>query len=189
MTDNTTRLDHVVLWVRDPVAAAGFYEENLGLRPLRVTEYAAGTVSFPSVRLNEETILDLAPHSMAERMRVLPGADASAGHPVNHVCLSLSRPDFEKRCAPAWRRGPSRSRSSRTTPTAPAARPAEASTSPTRTATSSRPGTTTSSPSPPVPSAPQNSGSGSTPSKARSCRLVFTPPPKPPMPPSLSTTR
>ncbi|MEU0476525.1 VOC family protein [Streptomyces olivaceus] len=95
MTDNTTRLDHVVLWVRDPVAAAGFYEENLGLRPLRVTEYAAGTVSFPSVRLNEETILDLAPHSMAERMRVLPGADASAGHPVNHICLSLSRPDFE----------------------------------------------------------------------------------------------
>ncbi|AOW86420.1 VOC family protein [Streptomyces olivaceus] len=95
MTDNTTRLDHVVLWVRDPVAAAAFYEENLGLRPLRVTEYAAGTASFPSVRLNEETILDLAPHSMAERMRVLPGADASAGHPVNHVCLSLSRPDFE----------------------------------------------------------------------------------------------
>ncbi|MBZ6194882.1 VOC family protein [Streptomyces olivaceus] len=95
MTDNTTRLDHVVLWVRDPVAAAALYEENLGLRPLRVTEYAAGTASFPSVRLNEETILDLAPHSMAERMRVLPGADASAGHPVNHVCLSLSRPDFE----------------------------------------------------------------------------------------------
>ncbi|MBZ6131757.1 VOC family protein [Streptomyces olivaceus] len=95
MTDNTTRLDHVVLWVRDPVAAAGFYVENLGLQPLRVTEYAAGTVSFPSVRLNEETILDLAPHSMAERMRVLPGADASAGHPVNHVCLSLSRTDFE----------------------------------------------------------------------------------------------
>ncbi|MFF7555756.1 VOC family protein [Streptomyces olivaceus] len=95
MTDNTTRLDHVVLWVRDPVAAAGFYVENLGLQPLRVTEYAAGTVSFPSVRLNEETILDLAPHSMAERMRVLPGADASAGHPVNHVCLSLPRPDFE----------------------------------------------------------------------------------------------
>ncbi|CAL9413706.1 VOC family protein [Streptomyces sp. enrichment culture] len=95
MTDNTTRLDHVVLWVRDPVAAAGFYEKNLGLQPLRVTEYAAGTVSFPSVRLNEETILDLAPHTMAERMRVLPGAEASAGHPVNHVCLSLSRPGFD----------------------------------------------------------------------------------------------
>ena len=26
MTDNTTRLDHVVLWVHDPVASADFYE-------------------------------------------------------------------------------------------------------------------------------------------------------------------
>ncbi|MEU8536704.1 VOC family protein [Streptomyces parvulus] len=95
MTENTTRLDHVVLWVRDPVAATGFYEKNLGLEPLRLTEYAAGTVSFPSVRLNEETILDLAPHSLAARMRVVPGADESAGHPVNHVCLSLPAHDFD----------------------------------------------------------------------------------------------
>ncbi|MFH8975573.1 VOC family protein [Streptomyces sp. NPDC017890] len=95
MTDNTTRLDHVVLWVRDPVAAADFYEKTLGLEPLRVAEYAAGTVSFPSVRLNDETILDLAPRSLAERMRVVPGADRSAGHPVNHICLSLPPHDFE----------------------------------------------------------------------------------------------
>ncbi|MGW4545789.1 VOC family protein [Streptomyces violaceorubidus] len=95
MTDNTKRLDHVVLWVRDPVAAAGFYEKYLGLEPLRVTEYAAGTVSFPSVRLNDETILDLAPRAMAERMRMVPGADASAGHPVNHICVSLSPHDFD----------------------------------------------------------------------------------------------
>ena len=95
MTDNTTRLDLVVLWVRDPLAAAAFYEENLGLEPLRVTEYAAGTVSFPSVRLNYDTILDLAPHAMADRMRVVPGADASAGHPVNHICVSLPSHDFD----------------------------------------------------------------------------------------------
>ncbi|TDT36493.1 catechol 2,3-dioxygenase-like lactoylglutathione lyase family enzyme [Streptomyces sp. BK208] len=95
MTDNTTRLDHVVLWVSDPVAAAGFYEKNLGFEPLRVTEYTAGTVSFPSVRINEETILDLAPHSMAARMRMLPGAEAGAGHPVNHVCVSLPAHDFD----------------------------------------------------------------------------------------------
>ncbi|GAA2608791.1 MULTISPECIES: VOC family protein [Streptomyces] len=95
MTDNTTRLDHVVLWVRDPVAAADFYEKTLGLEPLRITEYAAGTVSFPSVRLNDETLLDLAPHSMVERMRVVPGADASAGHPVNHICVSLPAHDFD----------------------------------------------------------------------------------------------
>lgn len=95
MTDNSPRLDHVVLWVRDPVAAAGFYEEAVGLEPLRVAEFAAGKVSFPSVRLNDETVFDLAPFSLAERMTMVPGAAESAGHPVNHVCLSLTGDDFE----------------------------------------------------------------------------------------------
>ncbi|MFD3619691.1 VOC family protein [Streptomyces sp. NPDC058676] len=95
MTDNTTRLDHVVLWVRDPVAAADFYEKAVGLEPLRLTEFAAGTEPFPSVRLNDETILDLMPLSMAERMQMVPGAADSAGHPVNHVCLALPADDFE----------------------------------------------------------------------------------------------
>ncbi|MGW4566642.1 VOC family protein [Streptomyces sp. NPDC004561] len=95
MTHNTTRLDHVVLWVADPVAAAGFYETAVGLEPLRVAEFAEGRVSFPSVRVNEETILDLAPHSLAERMPSLPGAADSAGHPVNHVCLSLPADAFD----------------------------------------------------------------------------------------------
>ncbi|MCX4701669.1 VOC family protein [Streptomyces sp. NBC_01352] len=95
MTDNTTRLDHVVLWVRDPVAAADFYEKALGMAPLRLTEFAAGTEPFPSVRLNDETIFDLMPLSMAERMKMLPGSADSAGHPVNHVCLALPGDDFE----------------------------------------------------------------------------------------------
>ncbi|MGX4692845.1 VOC family protein [Streptomyces sp. JNUCC 63] len=95
MTDNTPRLDHVVLWVRDPVAAAGFYEKTVGLEPLRIDEFAAGKVSFPSVRLNEETILDLAPHDMVRGMNMLPGAADSAGHPVNHVCLSLPADAFD----------------------------------------------------------------------------------------------
>jgi len=95
MTDHTTRLDHVVLWVADPVAAAAFYENAVGLQPLRVAEYTDGEVSFPSVRVNEETILDLAPRSLAERMNMLPGAADSAGHPVNHVCLSLPSAGFD----------------------------------------------------------------------------------------------
>ncbi|MEW1924243.1 VOC family protein [Streptomyces sp. NPDC088360] len=95
MTDNTTRLDHVVLWVRDPAAAADFYEKVLGLEPLHVAEFTAGKASFPSVRLNEETIFDLAPLTLAERMDVVPDAAKSAGHPVNHVCLALSEPDFD----------------------------------------------------------------------------------------------
>ncbi|ANP54394.1 catechol 2,3-dioxygenase-like lactoylglutathione lyase family enzyme [Streptomyces griseochromogenes] len=95
MANHTTRLDHVVLWVSDPVAAAGFYEKAVGLEPMRVAEFSEGKVSFPSVRVNEETILDLAPRGIAERMNMLPGSADSAGHPVNHVCLSLSSADFD----------------------------------------------------------------------------------------------
>ncbi|MCF3135820.1 VOC family protein [Streptomyces olivochromogenes] len=95
MTNNTARLDHVVLWVSDPLAAADFYEKAVGLEPLRVAEFAEGKTSFPSVRVNEETILDLAPLTMAERMRMLPGSVESAGHPVNHVCLALPAEQFD----------------------------------------------------------------------------------------------
>ncbi|MEU1849090.1 VOC family protein [Streptomyces sp. NPDC019990] len=95
MTDHTARLDHVVLWVRDPVAAADFCDRAIGLEPLRLTEFAAGEVPFPSVRVSDETILDLMPLTFAERMTMLPGAADSAGHPVNHVCLSLPRGDFD----------------------------------------------------------------------------------------------
>jgi catechol 2,3-dioxygenase-like lactoylglutathione lyase family enzyme len=95
MTKNPARLDHVVLWVADPAAAAGFYQRMLGLEPLRVAEFTAGEVPFPSVRVNEETILDLAPLTLAERMPALPGAADSAGHPVNHVCVSLPSDAFD----------------------------------------------------------------------------------------------
>jgi catechol 2,3-dioxygenase-like lactoylglutathione lyase family enzyme len=95
MTDNTTRLDHVVLWVTDPVASADFYDKAVGLRPVRLTEFTEGSIPFPSVRLNDETIIDLMPHSMAERMKMLPGAADSAGHPVNHVCLALPAEHFD----------------------------------------------------------------------------------------------
>ncbi|MFE0250369.1 VOC family protein [Streptomyces sp. NPDC059010] len=95
MMDNTARLDHVVLWVRDPMASADFFEKAVGMEPIRLSEFSAGAASFPSVRLNEETILDLMPLTMAERMTMLPGAAESSGHPVNHVCLALPGRDFD----------------------------------------------------------------------------------------------
>lgn len=95
MRDNTARLDHVVLWVRDPVAAADFYDKAVGMEPVRVAEFAAGKAPFPSVRLNDETIFDLMPLTAAERMAMVPGAAESAGHPVNHVCLALPTDDFD----------------------------------------------------------------------------------------------
>ncbi|MFD7131487.1 VOC family protein [Streptomyces sp. NPDC059894] len=95
MTDNTTRLDHVVLWVRDPLASADFYDRTVGLETVRVAEFAAGEVPFPSVRVNDEALLDLMPRTAAERMTMLPGSADSAGHPVNHICLALSRAAFD----------------------------------------------------------------------------------------------
>ncbi|OLZ68084.1 dioxygenase [Streptomyces sp. IMTB 2501] len=95
MTKNRMRLDHVVLWVADPLAAARFYQETVGLEPVRVAEFAEGKAAFPSVRVNDETILDLAPLAIAERMKMLPGAADSAGHPVNHICLSLPADAFD----------------------------------------------------------------------------------------------
>lgn len=95
MTKNSMRLDHVVLWVADPLAAARFYQEVVGLEPVRAAEFAEGTVAFPSVRVNDETILDLAPLAFTDRMNMLPGAANSAGHPVNHVCLSLPADAFD----------------------------------------------------------------------------------------------
>ncbi|MFE3929300.1 MULTISPECIES: VOC family protein [Streptomyces] len=95
MTDHATRLDHIVLWVSDPIAAAHFYEKAVGLQPVRLAEFSAGEAPFPSVRVSEETILDLMPRSKADRMTMLPGAADSSGHPVNHVCLALSADTFD----------------------------------------------------------------------------------------------
>ncbi|WP_435596272.1 VOC family protein [Streptomyces albogriseolus] len=95
MTDHATRLDHIVLWVSDPIAAAHFYEKAVGLQPVRLAEFSAGEAPFPSARVSEETILDLMPRSKADRMTMLPGAADSSGHPVNHVCLALSADTFD----------------------------------------------------------------------------------------------
>ena len=95
MTNNAIRLDHVVLWVRDPEASADFFEKAVGMEPVRLSEFSAGAVPFPSVRLNEETILDLMPLTMAERMKMLPGSVESSGHPVNHVCVALPGDEFD----------------------------------------------------------------------------------------------
>lgn len=70
-----------MLWVADPAASAVFYQETLAAQPVRLAEFTAGEVPFPSVRLNDDTILDLMPHTMAPRTEVFPGAHNGSGHP------------------------------------------------------------------------------------------------------------
>ncbi|MFC7306559.1 VOC family protein [Streptomyces monticola] len=95
MKDNTARLDHVVLWVNDPLAAVEFYEKTLGFTPVRADAYAEGKAPFPSVRLNDETIFDLMAREKAPRMAMVPEAAASSGHPVNHICIALTAVGFD----------------------------------------------------------------------------------------------
>ncbi|NNG20646.1 VOC family virulence protein [Naumannella sp. ID2617S] len=52
-------LDHIVLRTTDVERALSFYTEVLGLEPVRVGQWRAGEVGFPSVRVNAGTIIDL----------------------------------------------------------------------------------------------------------------------------------
>src|SRR4051812_6927139 len=76
------KLDHIVLNVRDVDRSLHFYANVLGMASERVDEFRAGKIGFPSVRVNEQTVIDLFP------------SDAQAGdgstnvaENLNHFCL------------------------------------------------------------------------------------------------------
>lgn len=88
-------LDHVVLWTDDPVKSAEFYERVLGLSAVRLDEFRAGRAPFPSIRVSPHSIIDLMARAAAPVVDAMAGAEASAGHRVNHVCLAMSRADYD----------------------------------------------------------------------------------------------
>ena len=69
-----TGLDHIVLNVADVRRSLDFYVGTLGLEPMQVDEWEAGQVFFPSVRVDQGTIIDLL---SGER----------TGDNVDHICL------------------------------------------------------------------------------------------------------
>ena len=69
-------LDHLVLVVADVERSLAWYGRYLGLDPVRVGEWRAGTAPFPSLRVDEATIIDLVPGD--------PGG--GRGH-LDHVCF------------------------------------------------------------------------------------------------------
>jgi glyoxylase I family protein len=92
-------VDHVVLWVEDPARAVAFYRDVIGLEPLRVAEYEAGKAPFPSVRLSAQSVIDLMPKAMAITVNAVGRQHGltidAAGSPTHHLCLAVSREDFE----------------------------------------------------------------------------------------------
>jgi catechol 2,3-dioxygenase-like lactoylglutathione lyase family enzyme len=56
-----TGIDHVVVICRDVERTMGWWRRELGLDPVRHEEWRAGAAPFPSLRLNETTIVDFVP--------------------------------------------------------------------------------------------------------------------------------
>jgi catechol 2,3-dioxygenase-like lactoylglutathione lyase family enzyme len=75
-------MDHIVLDVLDVERSLGWYSGLLGLAPERVAEWRAGAVPFPSVRVDDGTVIDL-----------FPGAPS--GRNMNHLCLVVDRADVD----------------------------------------------------------------------------------------------
>lgn len=76
--------DHIVLRTTDIERALDFYLGALGLAPVRVEQWRAGEVGFPSVRVNDATIIDL----FAVESRPADSA-------LDHFCLVVEPLDWE----------------------------------------------------------------------------------------------
>ncbi|MFJ6696326.1 VOC family protein [Streptomyces sp. NPDC091272] len=74
--------DHLVLNVQDVERSLAFYTGPLGLEPVRVEEWRAGKVPFPSVRVNQATIIDLFSRPRGESN-------------VDHICLTVDPLDWQ----------------------------------------------------------------------------------------------
>jgi glyoxylase I family protein len=88
-------LDHIVIWVDDPLKSLDFYVDVVGLRPVRAEEYRAGRSPFPSARVTERSIIDLTPRRDAAAVDTMTNTAATAGFPVNHICIALNRDEYE----------------------------------------------------------------------------------------------
>jgi catechol 2,3-dioxygenase-like lactoylglutathione lyase family enzyme len=87
-----TQLDHIVLNVREIDRSLKFYTEVLGLCAERFEEFKSGKVGFPSVRVNESTIIDLFPIKSEEDGRRLRTEKNTSN--LNHFCLVVGNEDF-----------------------------------------------------------------------------------------------
>jgi catechol 2,3-dioxygenase-like lactoylglutathione lyase family enzyme len=84
-------MDHIVINVEDVEGMVAFYQDALDLPAERLEAYRAGDAPFPSVRLNDQTIIDFFPKPMWTDD---PHAQGS-GENMNHVCLAAGKSDWD----------------------------------------------------------------------------------------------
>ncbi|MFF8842141.1 VOC family protein [Streptomyces sp. NPDC015127] len=75
--------DHLVLNVADVERSLEFYCGPLGLEPVRVEEWRAGKVPFPSARISPTAIIDLVSRPRGESN-------------VDHLCLVVDPLDWQE---------------------------------------------------------------------------------------------
>jgi catechol 2,3-dioxygenase-like lactoylglutathione lyase family enzyme len=80
-TVRVTGFDHLVLVVADVERSLAWYCGELGLAGERVDEWRRGEVLFPSLRIDEHTLIDLL-------------AGERAGVNVDHLCLVIEPADL-----------------------------------------------------------------------------------------------
>lgn len=82
-------MDHIVLRCRDVDASLRFYNEVLGMEILRLDDFKAGNVRFPSARLNADTIIDFFPSPDQPPI----GKDGIKNQ--DHFCMVIEPQDME----------------------------------------------------------------------------------------------
>ena|SRR5215207_1197230 len=78
-------LDHLVLVTADVERTLAWYQRHLGLDGVRVEEWRAGEAPFPSLRVDESTIIDL-----------VAGELAPQGQRLDHVCFVVTADDLTR---------------------------------------------------------------------------------------------
>lgn len=84
-------MDHIVINAEDVEALVQFYTKVVELEPERLEEFRSRKVPFPSVRINDDTVIDLAP-----KMMWIGTHPRTPGRPnLNHFCLTLEKSEWE----------------------------------------------------------------------------------------------
>lgn len=80
-----TAFDHLVLRCADVDSTLAWYVDVMGLQPMRVKDWRAGEISFPSVRVDAGTIIDL----------IDRGDEPPGNGSVDHFCLVVDQVDLQ----------------------------------------------------------------------------------------------
>ena len=82
---DVTAMDHIVLRVSDVERSLDWYANMLGLQPVRLDEWRAGECPFPSVRISEDTIIDL-----------ISGEVDHDARNLDHLCLVVTAESMDE---------------------------------------------------------------------------------------------